>query len=1068
MKRFSFFLAVFSIGLVGFLLMTGQFGALFTGGAGVISDAEPTRPFPDHPMRRSGKNEITIHKPDYERGRTLLTLRGELEGSTEVAIDPTGFKPRRTLINARVEIPIYPAGSLTDQPDDIFELQAERVDYEPGEGPGGEVVRLDGRIHGEGRSGFPVFDTEDVTLRWSEGGDLALLDGDPEKRVQIKYPAVVLRGQNGFRAQIHGSEGLSNIELAPPLIAALTSDSQGSILGFSGEAVLEDRDGVEQKSRVHLYSLGAMRIDTDQSEAVFEGPVYVYQVPAETTLDPPLNLDDLPSHHFRCERLTLELDAVTRRVTRLVADRVEEPVRVFLADRYRVEGDRLIWSEGDREAHLSGEVRIVGEIGEFDAGLARIQPDQGICWLTGGIEARIRGDAISSTTDQKEWDTRLGGRWTLVGERAELHYARGGRRGQRLQSFRAFGAPGEQVTIREDRPNGAVLLGDQMIYEPAEEVIRVTAGEESVGGRPDFREGGNRVRAEQIELAISQPRLSFEGEVEAELLDPPEGMVGEGASWLRPEDPSIEVVTSLRAHRAELLWNEEHRLERIQGWSGPDQPLLLTHQGLETLEFAADEIDWNGLTGEIRAQGDGLQRLLLRDRADLKARELAFSVNRWVATGAGEVELRAMRSAPKREEGPAPPPVQVNGDHLEVILRPPAERRANRKRETVGAVTNGTSFGSSRPEPASAARENRFISGEVVSVRGWSDTSGAMQIEEGSFRAVGDELEWSALEGIVRLHGRERQKVFYRGPVGEDEISAESLEYRSQELRLVLNGETRGRIHQGTVTAEGSERSSTLSWDLAAGALEVLFVEGGEDEIVLQRVLAQDQVVLTQQESQIEFNGDSAHWDAQTERLRIFSPEGKLQTLYRGRGGRRDELLARELLLIRPATRNRDTPSRMEVLCLDVISAKFHLDVEERRDDVETPDVFELRADNLLAEFNAVEGPMTDELASIPIAETRAWGNVDFRGGAYRISSHRAMFRRSNRVLHFEGKGRQKVQVMAHNQVPIDSSREMTIDWLPGQGYRIRSTPARGLWSVRRIEETLQLFEREDRQEEAP
>lgn len=1034
MRRFSFFIAVFSIGLVLFLLLTGQFGKLFQGAGGDRDTATETTDAPESPFDAVDENIITYHNHDYDRGRIRFTIRGSIDGSSELNVSPQAINQQRTLSNAQVEIPIYPAATDRD-PTDTFVLDAERVDYSPREEDSGDRILLEGRIHGQGRSGFPVFETENVELTFAVD-ESARLEG--QSRVQVEYPAVVLRGQNGFVGNIATAEGLRTITVEPPLVVALSPDEDGSILGFRGGAVMDRPGGGESRTRVHLYSEGPMTIDREAGTADFVGPVFIYEVPEDTSLQPPAP-EDLPANRFRCEKLRLALDPVSRRVTQLIAERVEDPVTVFLADGYRVEGNQLVWSDGEQEAVLTGDVRIVGEIGEFGAGVARVKPEIGRCWLTGGITARVRGAALEPGGDG-ELRERLGGDWILDGDRAELHYSRA-EENQELELFRALAAPGERVRIREERDGGAVVLGGEMRYSPGDGTIQVLAGDEPGAERPDFRDGENVVFADRVDLALARPVLEFHGSVQGTIVDPPVDTSGEWPEWLGEGEDSR---TEIAAERVRFSWDDENRLERVEAWRG-EEPLDLAHHAEDSFRLRADSMEWEGARAEILARGEGLQTLSIEDRAELTARSLNFATDRRVMRGDGDVVFVARRPAPRGREGPAPHPVTIEGDHVEVRLQPEDAE-----------VTAGD-------DPLKVP--------ELIDARGWSDADGSLTIEEGSFRAIGRELMWDTVEGVVRLHGPGRQRVLYRGPEGLDEISAESLVYRSSDRTLVLEGETRARIHQGSVTSGGSEDADqyrNLPWDLTAANLVATFREDPEekDALLLDRVIGSGGVVLTQEVTEIEFRGDDAEWDATTERLRVYSPEGRgHQTLYRGRVDR-DELVAREILLVRPPKRRAHDMDRVEVLFIDVLSATIHLDDGGAKETPEhQPETFVLRADNLLLSLSGDPEEKVEGQPSLPIDEARAWGNVDFRGGDFRVDSHRSIFRRSTRTVYFQGQGDQKVQVLVKGRANIPAANEMEIEWTPGRGYRVKSRPAGGQWSSRRIEETLEMFGQEDREQ---
>lgn len=1074
MKRFSFFLAVFSIGLLLFLLITGQFGSMFSGKSTSVTEPGGSDEAETPLVVEPEKNLVTHHVHDYDKGRVRMTVSGEIEGENQLSVLGGGIGDPRTLVNAKVEIPIYP-DDLDLPAEDVFEFRAERVVYEPGESESGDHVRLEGKIHGEGReSGYPRFDTRDVSVALIADG-AAQMKGS--EAVQLEYPAITLRGQKGLVAEIAGADGLTNITLHPPLLAALTSEAGGSILGFS-EGTLPPSEGEQgSKTRIDLFSQGSMHIDPENSRAVIEGPVYVYQVPADTSLNPP-RLEDLPDHHFQCERMILELDGRSRAITRLVAERVDEPVRVFLADQYRIEGDKLVWSLGQQEAHLSDHVRIFGDIGEVIAGGAKIRPEEGVCRLIDGVTATIRGDALPSSGEANsggaassgrdgddEWDERLAGEWILEADHAELHYTHGGRRsggkGDALRFFRALAAPGERVTIREDREEGAVLLGGEMTYDPNLGAIRILPGDAPDAERPDFREGLNRVRSGQIDLSLTSPRLEFSRDVDATLFELPIGPEGEWPRWLAPREGGEEMQTNLTASRLRLSSTADHDLRRLEAWGEEGNPLLLTHRAEKTLQFTAQAVDWDGPGETIRAFGNGMQRMVLEDRADISAREIRFSLANWIARGDGEVHAIAMRPPPKNGEGPAPPPLTLDGPHVAVTLRPPSVD------EAAAGDENGVATPASTANARPVIGQEEPRTGEVIAARAWSDTPGSVVVDEGTLRLIGDEWDWDAIRGEIRLHGRGRQRVIYSGVDGENELSATSLVYRSSDKRLVLEGETRGQILQGAVVDPADTEDRRLPWTVRAGSLVAHFrTVGSEERLELDRIVAGDKVSLSQPESEIELHGDTAEWDAVTERLRIYSPNGQgVQTLYRG-NERRSELIAREILVVRPNTLAPGRLDRIEVLFIDVLQATVHLS-DQAPSDPENPDEFTLSAENLIVGFSGMrdveEGPGG---IGMPISEARAWGNVDFKGGAYKILCHRTMFRRAARTLYFEGQGRQKVQIIAKGETSIPARNKMSIEWKPPQGYIFRSVPSGQNWSQSQIEQTLKLFGREDRAKE--
>ena len=162
MKRISFFLGVFSVGLVVFLLLTGQFGGI---GA---SEEETTTgdAFPE-----VTRNRVTHHSYDYTLGRLRFTLRGLMELSSGVVLSSENLISQRTLIDATIELPVYAEGRT--EPVDQILLEAEKIITDPG----GEEARVVGLLRGQGVGGIPQMETRDLVIRWADGEDIQMKTG---------------------------------------------------------------------------------------------------------------------------------------------------------------------------------------------------------------------------------------------------------------------------------------------------------------------------------------------------------------------------------------------------------------------------------------------------------------------------------------------------------------------------------------------------------------------------------------------------------------------------------------------------------------------------------------------------------------------------------------------------------------------------------------------------------------------------------------------------------------------------------------------------------------------------
>ena len=123
MRRLGFFLAVFSVGLVVFLISTGQLSKLFTGGSG------DGAPLPTVQGDSDGPTTFTFHYEDTKTGRLIFSFRGEIDDLAGIQVNlPTIKEHEWTMQRAVMEIPIAASKNRVAQ---IFEIRADDVSYYP-------------------------------------------------------------------------------------------------------------------------------------------------------------------------------------------------------------------------------------------------------------------------------------------------------------------------------------------------------------------------------------------------------------------------------------------------------------------------------------------------------------------------------------------------------------------------------------------------------------------------------------------------------------------------------------------------------------------------------------------------------------------------------------------------------------------------------------------------------------------------------------------------------------------------------------------------------------------------
>ena len=189
------------------------------------------------------------------------------------------------------------------------------------------------------------------------------------------------------------------------------------------------------------------------------------------------------------------------------------------------------------------------------------------------------------------------------------------------------------------------------------------------------------------------------------------------------------------------------------------------------------------------------------------------------------------------------------------------------------------------------------------------------------------------------------------------------------------------------------------------------------------------------------------------QRLSLTSEDGQgLQTFHRGTSPK-DEVVAREVVLVRTTRPGEASSERLEALLSSVLSAVIHLEGDRR----EAPGKVDLRSDELLL----VLREDSDDPA-IRAHEALAWGSVDLRGGPYRILSERARILARNRTVELTGSPRQQVQVFRDGVSSLPPSRAVKLTQST-RGYRVESLPSAGGWSLREIESSLGRMGRLDR-----
>ena len=711
MRRFGFFLGVFSVGLVVFLVFTGQLGELF--------DSDPNKGQEGAIDRSATQSpEVQFTMPDFLRKRDMFSFKGFVEAENSFSMDHQ-WNTAWTLTDAVLDINLY-ADDDAGVPNSIFQLTSHKVHYRPNP----QRILLE-RVSGRGEDGT-AFDTDSVELTWNDTGEMRLVGSAP---VQIGYPALKLHGHRGFVGDIASDTGLRLLEIHAPVVMAVNRHQGGNLFGLnstmpadgdsatasnpSSDATSSSTSsiGVASGTRVFLVSDGPLRLSRDSkapARALFNGAVTLFESDQSELWPAPTS----PDTRLECADLQLELDPLTQRLYGAESAADGERVKFVIGDEYHVLGDRLRWSTGVGEALLAGDVEVQGPQGVFNAARARLLPLENTCYLEDEIVARLfveqvveakgSGDGSrterdndnsasgsdgseptqdrATTTPSEEFATDL----EFTADRAIVLYhestPRGddNSKGSRLKSIRALANDGRYIRVRqiaaqESEQLGAELLGRELFYDPAALTVRVTGGE-TVSEYPVFRRGRNEIRSRAMVIHRERHEVAFIDSAHCRLFNIPFAPGEEFRDLATPSEPNRPY--DIRGHQLRLQFDpktyqvqglelvgesEPFTFETIlPGKTGDTSSSRLPHVDRNFYRLQGQQLvwqrNWNPDTktfdSEARITGDQPQRLEAWGTV-LTASTIYFDPTRWLARAEGDVNLRTSRAAAARDSAQA-------------------------------------------------------------------------------------------------------------------------------------------------------------------------------------------------------------------------------------------------------------------------------------------------------------------------------------------------------------------------------------------------------------------------------
>jgi hypothetical protein len=542
-------------------------------------------------------------------------------------------------------------------------------------------------------------------------------------------------------------------------------------------------------------------------------------------------------------------------------------------------------------------------------------------------DPRGEGGASGETSVPKLWDVEA--------DQVELQFEPSPRGRRELAGFVARSdVPGGVVLRSRPREPGAeevVVTSSRLGYREADRqtTLEGTEGLEGTGGlegtetlKPRLTRGGDWIEALRIDFFPDDGTALFTGEVQAHLADagrlgrggddaggdkepesgaPPGGLPGEGAAAKDTAlGEALPSTVELLADLAEVGFSqEEEALSYLLARSDPERLVTLSSPAEPRFRMTGSELFWDHAArraefrgsfpeaGAAAAEAAGPPRSESRARLELEggellAQEIHFDEGRWRASLSDDVTVRTF-ARPDGQPGAAP--------------RAAAE--APRLEITTGRaeIEFFEGFGE-RPgdDPTSFEELKRLKTLHAVAAAG-----GRILVRGESFLGRAEEVTWAASTRELRFFGESLEEIEILQEDFSGPLRAREIVFHEARNLAVLRGDVDGQFTQGLARKGGAElrdaRVEAASgkdgkertgeprepqvWALSTAVLEVEMraKPGKGSGLELESLRAHDRVLVKNEAQGLFLHGDELVYEETVRELRVFSPDGRQQTL---------------------------------------------------------------------------------------------------------------------------------------------------------------------------------------------
>ena len=928
MKATAFFAVVFLSMLGLFIVATGEFKHWFSD-----SDEGPGRIRVSKNIRDGdgGKNYLDFDFWNVKLGRRNFTLRAELPRDDLKDAARIDELENLNLRNGTIDIPIYegdgviPAQGDKKQPRGLI-LKFESAIYHRS----GGLVKGSGLVtvtlkngNGTTQEGTEFYFEELLFKNETEASEKTRFILSSRKAVYIKNPYLEVHSPAGLEGH-SGSSGMEILSFHAPVYTYIDPDVAGGLT--LSEAGQPSSPSLASKEKVVITCGGSLDLEfsrpprekggRESTFITFKKDVKIFQgVQPEARGGPPT----VGNTRFECQKLELEIDDRRKNPTprRALATWEGGRVRATVARgarTYLLSGEKLEWvnvagaaggAAGNKmvEGVLTGRPTLQGPDVDFIAERAIMRPQSeklflqdvsGSFKMTGsegsrgkararaeqfvkqapGQKPAVQGDGKTSAArdelDQLDFDA----------DEVEVAFNADGKKdegGGTLSHFIARSDQARGVVLRSrgwrqgKEGKGAPSSSDHQ-FQAAGKTLTYQAGlqqatlEGTERELPRLSQGSSWVEARKINLIVDggPEGAWFEGSVSAKV----------DMGDFRPEDassaekkdkqnPPAARVVEIQSDYLGLLFEDGKTLQKAFARGDGIRPVRLTTRAGGLYRFSAPEVQL--LTGErvFELIGTAEQRAKLeKEGGVVLAGKIRFEQESRQCVLADGVEVR-LYSGDKITNRPD---LLIQAARADVEF----EQAAGEQEAEGGLLRNLRSI---KALNATAGEKTPLtVSGKIFEMRGekaaWDSTTRRLRFFGNGLQAM--QLDHEELQGPVR---------------------AREIVYDEQSNSVTLRSEVKGELGQRArqeKNAEGAARNagSKMAWEFETNELELrLSKEGNSGPLQLTGIQARDKVLLYNRAMAILLRGDDLVYDRAQSKVRVFSRDGRRQTLQHFKDG---------------------------------------------------------------------------------------------------------------------------------------------------------------------------------------